>query len=517
MPFDLQAMSDTRNLIVALGRALFPGLNFGSLQSYHGKWATFLAGAVTQINSHVDTAQRDLHPLTAGDGKPINDWGSAFGVPRKAATPARKSAAGRVRGEAAATVAPGAQLQHAQSGLIFQIANSTTVTIPGVAGVDPDGFVDADIVGVDVGSSTRLKAGESLTFLVDPPGIEREVVLQKDLDEDGFDSQQFGSYRASVLSTMSTTPSGGNQADFVRWAKEALASVSTAFGYPNRNGRGTIDVVAFYAATGTSRSLSTQDRDTVAAYIKTKAPFQISGTGGGLRILPTIADPQTVEILITTTGVAAFAFDWIGSGVVLTYNATTRALQFSAALPASLRAGHRLILKGTGGGSGLTAQDGREYRVESISAADTVILEKAPPVDPATPDLIYPGGPLVAPIRDAIVAHLNGEIVYAGRGQVPVPESKAAPVVASGPSIIGLDVLADGIGSANPGGIYNDTLSWSGDIVRAVLFKIASYKSGVQNVQISTPAADYAALDDPFPANNQIHYVTPAVVVVRGA
>lgn len=518
MPFDLPSLSDTRDLIVALGRALFPNLNFGSLLSYHGKWSTFLSGAVTQLHLHVDTAQSDLHPLTAGDGKPINDWGEALNVPRKDASPARKSAAGRVRGEAASTVDPATQLVHAQTGMIFAVANATIVTIPGVAGVDPDSFVDVDIVGVDKGSQTRLLAGQALNFLTLIPGIEREVVLQKDLDEDGFDSEQFGSYRGRVLGTLSSTRTGGNQGDFVGWAKAALASVSTAFAYPNRAGRGTIDVAAFYAASGTSRSLSSQDRDTVLAYIKTKAPFQVTGTGGGLRVIETVADPQTVEILLTSNGVLSFAFDWQGSGeTVASYDAATRELQFSAPLPAGLRAGHRVVVVGTFGGSGRTAQDGREYRIEAITASDKVVLEKSPLIDFAAGDLIYPGGPLVAPIREAIVAHLNGEIVYAGRGQVPIPESKASPIVPTGPSIIGLDILAEGIGSANPGGIYNDTLSWSGGIVRAVLFKIAGYKAGVQNVDIVSPATDYEAVDDPFPSNFQIHYVTPVVVVVREA
>lgn len=517
MPFDQLAMSEMRDLVVALGKALFPNLNFGSLRSYHGKWSTFLAGAVTQLSFHVDSAQRDLHPLTAGDGKPIRDWGSAFTVDPKAATPARKSSSGRVRGNAGATVDPGRELRHPQTGLLFAIANTTLITIPGVIGVDPDSFVDADIVGIDIGSQTRLEAGQTLNFLSAPPGIEAEVVLQKDLDEDGFDEEQFGSYRGRVLSTMSTTPSGGNQADFVGWTKAALASVATAFAYPNRNGRGTIDIVGFYAATGTSRSLSSQDRDTVAQYIRTKAPFQVSGDGGGLRVLTTIADPQKIEIRVTTTGVAAFAFDWAGAATVSAYDATTRELTFASSLPASLRAGHRLILVGTVSGSGVAAQDGREYRIEAISGVDTVILEKTPPTPPALNDLIYPGGPLVTPVRDAIKAHLNGEIVYAGRGRTPIPESKASPTVPTGPSIIGLDVLADGIGSANPDGKYSDTLSWSGSIVLATLFKIATYQAGVGNIEILSPVADYEPVDDAFPLSAQIHYVTPSVVIVRGA
>lgn len=514
MPFDLSTMLETRDMLRALGRALFPGLNFGSPDSYHGKWATYLAGAVTQLHAHIDSAQKDLHPLTAGDGKPIRDWATALDVPIKGASPARKSSAGRVRGAAGATVDPGEQLRHATTGLIFAIANATTITIPGVIGVDPDSFVDADIVGVDVGSQTRLEAGQTLNFISSPIGVEAEVKLQIALDEDGLDDEQFGSLRARVLDVLSSTPSGGNANDFVRWAKAALASVSTAYPYPNRHGTGTIDMVAFHAASGTSRSLSSQDRATVADYIRTKAPFQVAGDGGGLTMLVTVADPQIVEMLVTTTGVLAYAFDWIGSATVASYNATTRELQFAAALPSSLRAGHRLILVGTVGGSGVGAQDGREYRVEAVTGSDKVILEKAPPVDPAATDLIWPGGPLVAPIRDSIVAHLNGETVYAGRGQTPIPQSKAQPAVPTGPSLIGLDVLAEGIGSSNPDGKYG---SWAGGIVLATLFKIATYQAGVRSVTVVTPVADYEPLDDEFPANDQIHYVTPGAVIVRSA
>lgn len=515
MPFDLPALSDTRDLVVALGKALFPGLNFGSTRSYHGKWSTFLSGAVTQLHFHVDSVQRDLHPLTAGEGKPISDWGSAVGVPAKSATPARRSAAGRVRGSAGFTVAPGTQLRHPQTGLLFQVANSTTVTIPGVIGVDPDSFVDVDIAGVDTGSQTRLDTKQTLNFLSSPPGIEAEVALVLDLNEDGFDDEQFGSYRGRVLSTFSTTPSGGNQADFVGWALAALPSVIKAYAFPNRAGRGTIDIVGFYAALGTSRSLSDLDRDSVLQYIRTKAPFQVAGAGGGLRVIKTIADPKSVEILVTTTGVLAFAFDWQGTPTVAGYTLATRELQFSGgALPAGLRAGHRLILVGSVGGSGVASQDGREYKIESISAVDKVILEKAPPVNPAATDLIYPGGPLVTPIRDAIVAHLNGEIVYAGRGPTPIPESSASPVDPSGPSVIGLDVLADGVGPSNPGGIYG---AWAGGIVLATLFRIATYKAGVRNITIVSPVADYESVDDAFPLDDQIHFVTPGVIIVRSA
>lgn len=514
MPFKLPSLSESRDFIVALGKALFPRANFGSTRTYHGRRATYIAGATTQLHAHVDSVARDAHPKTAGDGKPINDWGDAVGVPRKTATPARKAAAGRVRGAPTGVQSIGDLLRHEESGLIFELASN--VTIPGGGG-DPDSFVDADIVASEasgsVGSRTRLKAGEVLNFLSPSAEIQTQVVLQLDLDEDGFDAEQFGGYRARVLATFAQAASGGNQSDFVRWTLQSLNTVVAGFAYPNRAGRGTIDVVGFYSGTGTARSLTTDDRAIVKAYIQTQAPFQISGDGGGLRVLTTVADPRSIELVVESNGQAAFARDWDDTGppTVLTWTGASRQLKFAAALPASLRAGHRLCF-----GSVASAQDGTEFRIESIFSADTVVLELTPTVAPVATDKIYSGGPLTTPIRDAIVAHLNGEIVYAGRGLTPVPASVAAE---TGLSIVGLDILAEGTGPANPAGLYNSANgpSWSGAVIRAVLFKIATYKGGVRNATVVAPASDYEAVDDAFPLDDQIHYVTPGAVLIRSS
>lgn len=517
MPYDAPSIADMRDFAVALGTALFPELNFGSRRSYHGKFSTLYAGAITELSFHFDSAQRDLHPLTAGEGKPINDWANTVGVVPKGATPARKASAGRVRGNAGATAVSGTQLQHPSSGLMFAIANATTVTIPGVAGVDPDSFFDADIVGIDVGSQTRLEAGEELEFVGGAPaGLESRVVLQLALDEDGFDAEQFGSLRARFLRTFSETPSGGSAPDFATWAEQSLATVRKAYSYPNRAGRGTIDIAAFYAGTGSARSLSTQDRDAVRAYVQTKAPFHVAGEGGGLRVLQTVADPQRVELQIVANGVRAYLFDWADATppLVDSWNPATRELVFDGPLPASMRAGHRIIPIGTVTGSGVDAQDGRQYRIESISGSDSVILETAPPTALAATDLLYSGGPLVDPIRASILEYMNGGTVYAGRGRTPIPESSAAPTVPTGPSVFGLDILAEGIGPANPDGLYG---SWSGDLLQSTLYQIAMYKAGVRNVTIVSPAADYSPPVDEFPADFQVHYVTPSVVLIRSA
>jgi uncharacterized phage protein gp47/JayE len=519
MPFKIPNMEETRDFLVAMGKALFPFANIGSRRSWHGRKTTYHAGAITQLHAHADSAQRDAHPLTAGDGPPIAAWGDAAGVPRKGATPAHRAAAGRVRGTGGTAATSGLQMRHEASGLIFEIQNSAV--IPGAPGVD--GFVDCDIIASEssgsVGSVTRLDAGETLNFLSTPPGLQTAVVLQLALDQDGFDSEGFGSYRGRVLAAFGQPTSGGNQSDFVKWALASLNTIAAAFDYPNRAGRGTTDVAVFYSGSGASRAVSVADRAAVLAYIQTQAPFQVAGPNLGgvapLRVIATIADPQNVEIRIEIDGQAAFLFDWDDSAL-FTVSAwqpggVTNKLQFSAALPSSLRAGHRLILVGVA-----TAQDGREYTIDSIAGSDSVILVETPPVAPAATDKIFSGGPVVTPIRSAIVAHLDGQIVYAGRGLTPLPASTAE---SQGVSIVNLDILAQGIGPANPAGKYNNPAgpSWSGGIIRASLFSIAKYQQGVRNVTIVTPASDYEATDDAFPNDSQIHYITPGAVVVRKA
>lgn len=493
--FPLTSMAETREFLVALFKALFPDRNVGSPRSYHARRITILSGGVTQLHAHIDSAQKDLMPTTARDNGPIDTWGEINGTgARKGATPARKAAAGRVRGTAASVALVGEELTHPSTGLTFKLASQAT--IPGVAPL----YADVDIVAVDVGAATRLTAGETLEFVNAIAGIENQVVLQKDLDEDGFDAEQFGAYRRRVLDRFRLPSSGGNQSDYVAWMLE-VEGVSYGYAYPNRAGLGTVDIVALHTGSGAARVLLAGEVTEVTDYVKTKAPAHVAGEGGSLRHLTVVADPQKIDLRVQSNGEPAYDFDWDDSAgyTVAGYVAGTRTLTWSA-LPASIKAGHRVSFGGVA-----TAQDGKEFKIESITGALTTVLEEAPDVDPAATDIIYAGGPLVTPIRDAILGHMNGEAVYAGRNRTPLAENDVD-------STVGLEVIADGVGPANPGGVYG---TWSGGLIRAVLSQIALYKAGVRNVDVVTPAADYEADDPEFPDDDEIGLITPLALVVR--
>lgn len=494
MSFRIPSLSEARDFLIAVGKAVFPDRNYGNLRSYHSRRATFFAAAQTQLHAHIKSVGEDVHPLTASDGDPINRWGQVLGVDRKTATGARKSSAGLVIGTAATPVDAGEELIHQASGLRFEVGTSTTV------GVDETALVD--IVAISTGSETRLAAGQVLEFVNTPAGLQTSVRLVTDLDEDGYDDEQFGAYRSRVLAALSEPTAGGTQSDYVAWMLE-VQGVAQAFCYPNRAGLGTIDIVALHAGSGTARELDAGDQATVLAYVAERAPAQVSATNGSLRHLDVVPEEVDVEIVLDTSGEAAYVFDWAGGPVeVLAWTAGTRTLQFAADRPATMKAGHRISLKGVA-----SAQDGEELTIEALSGSDAVILETAPSVAPAATDLGYSGGPLVTPVRDAIKAHMSGEKVYAGKRRIPLAESATT-------STVGLEVLVDGIGTANPDGAYGP---WNGNLLRSLLYQIAMYKAGVRNATIAAPTTDiepteYTGFDD-----DQIGLIVPGAILVRGA
>jgi len=497
MAYQVPSLDDMLGFLTALFKGLLPTRNVGSRFVFNWKLLKVIAGAVTDIHANVASAVKDVMPDTALDAA-LDRWLAIFSPGgsglRKGATPSRKSSAGRVRGAVAATTVIGDLLVHRASGLSFQVNSNATIPV--------GGFVDVDILAIDKGSKTRLEAGEVLEYLSTPAGLKTQVELQLALDQDGFDSEQNGAARSRLLAALSSPTAGGNQSDYVGWAL-AQIGIAAAYCYPNRAGIGTVDVSALHAGTGTARILNPSEVTALQAVIALLAPAQVGGTGGSLRILTSIPQTANVEITLTPDGSPQYTFDWddtAGPATVLSWTPATRTLQFSAARPSTMQAGHRLVFGGVA-----TLQDGAPYVVEALAiAGDSVILQTAPTVAPANTDLVYAGGPLTQPVRDAILAHLNGDVLYADASG-PLPGAIAE-------STTNLQILATGIGTANPSGVYG---SWVGSLVRGTLQKIAMYTRGVRNQNVITPAADLDATDYAIPNDAQIGLLNPGYVLVR--
>lgn len=511
MSYKVPSLDEMTSLMIAFWKGLFPLSNVGSRFSYHWKRLRAYAGGITDLHAHVSTAQNDVMP-DKSTGPYLTRWGNIVGVPKKGATGARKSASFRANGAPGSIVAVNDQLLHESSGFLYQVFAGGTIPAAGT--------LDVGIQAISTGAATRLKKGEALKFTAPQPGVAQYGTLVLDLDEDGFDAEQDPAYSRRVNDKLAKPSSGGNQDDFIAWTLAQLG-ISSAYCYPNRAGIGSVDVAAFKAGDGAARSLTTTERAALLTALKKLAPAQLSPTlllggataftAGALRVLATAVDLQHVEITFLTNGDDAYNFDWTDSTapIVLAYTPATRLVQFTAARPGDMTAGGRIVFKPVA-----SAQRGDVFTIESLSSTDAIVLKETPSVNLAATDIGYAGGPLTKTIRDAIIAHMNGEIVYADKG-IPIPASSAATKV-------NMRILANpigppnpfGAGTAAPQGLYG---SWNGSLLRSELFKIASYALGVRNVTIATPAADYLPTDTVFPNDATQNFIAPNSVIVRRA
>lgn len=504
MAYKVPSLESSTSFLVNFWKALFPKSNVGSRFSYHWKRLRAYAGGLTDLHAHVSTAQNDIMPDKA-TGTFLTRWGAIVGVAKKGATGASGAAALRVFGTPGKIIGAGYQLTHEATGFIFQTAGTG-----GTVGLPPFAYVDVDVQAISTGAATRLNTGETLKFTSPPDGITIAAKLVAPLTSGGYDAEQDSAYSVRVNDELAKPRMGGSQDDFVKWSL-AYAGISAAYCYPNRAGVGTVDIAAFKSGDGTARILATKAEILAFQnYLKALAPSQVAGQGGSLRVLGTAADLQNVEVTLLTNGESAYEFDWDDSTppTVVAYTPATRVLQLSSR-PSSIAAGGRLCLKGVA-----TIQDGAPFTIESLSSTDSVVLKETPKVNPAATDIVYAGGPLTAQIRDAVKAHMNGETVYGDRGK-PLPASVAGSKVGLKPLALGIGPSnPSGTGTAAPTGLYG---SWNGMLLRSELFKIAAYSTGVRNVTIVTPAADYAPTENVWPFDASVNFIAPQLVLVRKA
>lgn len=489
MPYSLPSLTETQAMLVAAFKAAFPDRSISSRFGFYWKLLRVFAGGITDLHAKQQASQRAVMPSTAR-GAELVEWCNITGIKRKGATAARKSQALRLRGTNGSTTTIGDSLVHQPSGLRYQVGNTAIIPVAG--------FIDVDVVAIDVGAITRLEAGEVLEFLAAPSGISTRAELQLAIDEDGFDQELETSLSQRMLATFGKPASGGNDADWQAWCL-AFTGVANAFVYAGRNGIGSIDVVAMHSGRGSARSFTAPERATLLTYLLALAPSQLSG--GALRVLETVGQQISVDVTLSLSGDPQYAMDWddVVAPIVSAWNSTTRLLTFSLARPASMKAGDRLILQGVA-----SVQDARVLTIESLSSTNAVVLQKAPAVSPAATDLVYAAGPLTDPIRRSIEGYLDGEIVYA---------DSAVPVVASETgSRVGLRVLAEGLGPANPANYYG---FWSGTVRRSTIQRIATYATGVDDAVIVTPSIDQPIDDIGFPTTSQIGFAIPLSIVVR--
>lgn len=458
MAFNIPSLNQLTDFVIGVARALLPTKNWSR---YAPGWKFFrsIVVAVTEVHAHVTTALKDLMPDTAS-GEFLDRWGFVVNITRKSATPARKSSALRITGTLSATVSAGDTLVHDATGLRFMVNEDET--IPAAL------FVDVDIVAIDTGKQTQLSEGETLRFETPPTNINEEATLVLDLDEDGDDAESDAAYRERILDRFSNPPLGGAQNDYVQWALQ-VTGIASAYAYPGRAGRNSVDVAALHSGTGTARLLTGGEIAELLAYLDEKKP-----AGVAIRVLTVDDQEQNIIVRVKPNGESQYEFDWDDSTslTVSTWNGTTRQLTFTTDRPTSMKAGDRIsIAPNTAGG------DGIQHVIESLVSTNAVILETVPALAPTGSSAVYSGGPLVDPIRDAIIEH-----------------------VAS-------------LGTSNTD--LNPYGSWEANLRPENLTKICQSIVGVKKSSVLQPSSTVEPPDNEYPNDGTVYIIVPVLVQVR--
>ncbi len=456
MPFPIAPFDELRAIVIASMSGRFPD---AALSKHHDLYKRISAIVLGILDVHYHTRQvgLDVMPDTAS-GDFLDRHGVIWDVTRKAAVGGSASSALRVVGSVGATVPNLEPMTHPASGLLYETRSG---------GVIPaGGSLDVDFGAVSTGIQTNLEVGQEVQFDVTPANLETEAAVVVEL-VGGIDAEIDADLRDRILNRIGEPAAGGNRNDWEQAVLEALASVNTAYVYPNRNGLGTVDLVGLKTGSGSIRVLSGGENATILTAVDLFRPVTATA-----RMLTVTTLDTDVEITVIPESDPVFAFDWIDSvpPIILTYVPGTRILTFDAARPASMAVGGRLSVDDP-------LSDGVESVIEALSGTDAVVLEDDLGYAPTPTNVVYSGGPLVQPARLAIIA------------------------------------LFDALGSANPDA--NPYGPWEGNIRLSTLFEAVQTISGVLDSTIVDPVANVEATDPAFPVNTTIELLTPGKILVR--
>jgi uncharacterized phage protein gp47/JayE len=362
----------------------FPGFEVPK-SSDNWKRLRILAAAEWGMRHQQSLELDEIMPDTASiDG--LLRWGAILSLPRKGATPSRKSKALRVFGVATTPILTGEQL-NATNGTAFQVNEDSAI--------GSGGFVDVDVLAISTGSATRLTAGEILTFAAPPADIDADAELQLDLDEGGEDVEDVEDYRVRILDRLARPGMGGNSNDYKAWALE-VDDVASAYVYPLRGGVGSVDLAFLAKGSGSVRTPSGAKVTEVSDYIHSVRPVSMRD----FRAITPVAVSQDIHLALRTRPGVRWDWDDATPLAVQAWTAATRTLQLQTDRPADMEIGDRVIIASAGG-------DGAEHEIVAFGASDEVVLKDDPATAPLLDDVVYSGGPAVEPLRESVKAAID--------------------------------------------------------------------------------------------------------------
>ncbi|WP_339429512.1 baseplate J/gp47 family protein [Pseudomonas taetrolens] len=252
MPYIAPPFETIRTRALREIRSLIPDADITS-DSDNFVRASSVAAVAEGIHQQAAWTARQIFPDSA-DFEELKEHAATRNVYPKSATTAGSTVA--LTGAAGKTLPAGSQARHISSGIVFETTAAATF--------GDDGTSVAPVTTRDSGSA--LNGLEGAATLTSPPlGVDSACLLAA--LKGGTDDEKQESLLARYLDVLRNPPSGGNVADYQRWAL-SVDGVSTVLVIPKRRGGNSVDVVITSAGGPSSANIIAACQ----AYIGTVAP-----------------------------------------------------------------------------------------------------------------------------------------------------------------------------------------------------------------------------------------------------
>lgn len=227
MPYEAPPFDAIRSRALRDIRSQLPEADITSDSDNHVR-ASSVAAIAEGIHQQASWTARQIFPDSA-DEEELKRHAATRNVFPKSATPAGNSL--EITGGAYAPVASGLRVRHVASGQIFSTVANVIIPASGVASV----LVTSEESG------SALNGLEGACVFISPPlNVDSACTLTATVG--GTDDESPESLLARYLDVLRNPPSGGNIADYRRWAL-SVNGVSTVLILPKRRGPNAIDVV----------------------------------------------------------------------------------------------------------------------------------------------------------------------------------------------------------------------------------------------------------------------------------
>ena len=252
MPYEAPPFDAIRSRALREIRSQLPEADIASDSDNHVR-ASSVSAIAEGIHQQAAWTARQIFPDSA-DFQELKRHAETRAVYPKSATPSGGLLA--VTGKSGATVGVGLKVRHIVSGALFSSALAVTIPASGNASVP----VTSDETGADLNGLEG-----ACTFISPPLNVDGACVLATTVG--GTDDEKQESLLARYLDVLRNPPSGGNEADYRRWAL-SVNGVSAVLVIPKRRGGNSIDVVITSAGGPSSPEII----EACQTYINTVAP-----------------------------------------------------------------------------------------------------------------------------------------------------------------------------------------------------------------------------------------------------